>query len=1016
MDNMKKVLAFILAGLLGPALLAAQASFFDNYVYQQWSSFGGLTGTTATDIIQTSDGFINIGTYEGLVRFDGVAFTTMRRSKDNGLTFASVRVVMEDKSGNLWIGSNDEGIQLLQPDGNMTFTTQNGLPNNSIRAIVEDADKNVWVGTAGGVVYMTKSRHLINPQFEAGTVSKGVISTQLFCDRDGQVWLTTENDRGLFVFKDGLFRTIPSMDKFGDYAVTEVCQDLDGSFWVGTDTAGLVRITDGEAEAVYTGTILDDTPVTAIYQDKDGTMWFGTEAGLVVYSGGKFTVCDKDGVQKAKINRIIADREGNIWIATDRNGIGKMTRSRFKMFRTGMTSNAIAEGLDGRIWVGTDSGVICYVDGQPETNTLTEYTKDIRIRHVGVTGNGDILVSCYKKPGQLRYNPAGGRITSWSTDEGLAGNKVRVAIEGKGGELYVGTTTGLSIIHTDGSIVSFKQLDGLENEYVMCLYLDANEMLWIGTDGGGVYLMRHEKFIGRITTGNGLAGNVIFKVWQDSKGAYWICTGSGLTRCPAYDSSLERVPVLFDVVRAEQGLGTDSVFQLVPDKRGNVWITSNYGVSSIPFDDLAEVAGGRQEELVPKFYNKNDGLDSDGATSTAVSICDRDGRLWFPMVDGVAVYNPVKVQESQILPLVCIESIRVDTVEHKDFSDVIELKPGTKRVDIKFTGLSFDAPERILFSHQLTGFDDELSQPNTNRTVSYTNLKPGKHTFTVYAINGDGNMSEKAQTMLFLQKPYIWQTTWFWIAVAVASLTAIFTAIYLKERRMVRENLRLEGLVKERTKELAVEKEKSDTLLRAILPDKIAEELKDNIHAIGENFEDVTMLFSDIVSFTTVSSHHTAAEIVSALNDLFSRFDDRAKLMGVEKIKTIGDAYMAGCGLPSLNADHARIMVEFAKGMYEDLKAYNKTADIQFNIRIGLNSGPVSAGVIGKTKFVYDVWGNTVNVASRMESAASPGGIRVSETVYTRLKDSGIKFSAPIECDIKGKGLMTTYDIIMGED
>ncbi|MBQ9539124.1 MAG: hypothetical protein IJU95_07620 [Treponema sp.] len=996
--------------------MPAQASFFDNYVYQQWSSFGGLTGTTATDILQTHDGFINIGTYEGLVRFDGVAFSTMRRSKDNGLTFASVRVVMEDKSGNMWIGSNDEGIQLLQKEGNMSFTTLNGLPNNSIRAIVEDNEKNVWVGTAGGVVCMTKSKHLLNPQFEAGTVSKGVISTQLICDNEGRVWLTTENDKGLFVFKDGLFRTIASMDKFGDYTVTAVCQDLKGKFWVGTDNSGLIKIENGQAEQVHTGTMLDSTPVSAIYPDKNGAIWFGTESGLAVYSNGKFYECNKEGLQKAKINKIISDREGNIWVATDRNGIGKLTYCRFKMFRTGTTSNAIAEDLDGRVWVGTDNGVMCYIGGQQVTNALTKFTQDIRVRHVDVTENGDILVSCYRKPGQLRYNTLTGKITSWSSDEGLAGNKVRVAIEGGEGELYVGTTTGLSIIHKDGTIINFKQLDGLENEYVMCLYLDANGMLWIGTDGGGVYLMRNEKLIGRITTENGLAGNVVFKISQDEKGSYWICSGSGLTRCPAYDSSLERIPVLFDVIRAEQGLGTDSVFQMLPDKLGNIWMTSNYGVSSVSFEDLMEVAAGRREVLVPKFYNKNDGLDSDGPTSTAVSACDSDGRLWFPMVDGVAVYNPAKDQASQIKPLVCIESIRVDTVEHKEFDSVVELKPGTKRVDIKYTGLSFDAPERIMFTHQLTGFDDDFSIPNTSRTVSYTNLKPGKHTFMVSAINGDGVISDKAETMLFLQKPYIWQTTWFWIVVSVASLIAVFSVIYLRERRMARENIRLEGLVQERTKELAVEKEKSDQLLRAILPDKIARELKDDIHAIGENFADVTMLFSDIVSFTKTSSNHTASEIVLALNDLFSRFDERAKRMGVEKIKTIGDAYMAGCGLPSLNDDHARIMVEFAKGMYEDLKDYNENAKIKFNIRIGLNRGPVSAGVIGKTKFVYDVWGNTVNVASRMESACSPGGIRVSQAVYDRLKDSDIKFSEPIECDIKGKGLMTTYDVIMGED
>ena len=243
----------------------------------------------------------------------------------------------------------------------------------------------------------------------------------------------------------------------------------------------------------------------------------------------------------------------------------------------------------------------------------------------------------------------------------------------------------------------------------------------------------------------------------------------------------------------------------------------------------------------------------------------------------------------------------------------------------------------------------------------------------------------------------------------------IFTVVYLKELAIKKENIRLDGLVKERTRELALEKEKSDQLLHAILPDKIAQDLKDNIHSTGENFADVSILFSDIVNFTKTSSEHSALEIVLALNDLFCRFDERAKQLGVEKIKTIGDAYMAACGLPTPNEDHAKIMVEFAKGMYEDLREYNRTAFIKFNIRVGINCGPVNAGVIGKTKFLYDVWGNSVNVASRMESACSPGGIRVSETVYEHLKDCDIKFSEPIECDIKGKGIMTTYDIVTGE-
>ena len=1013
---MKKFLAFAAASCVFCAVSFSQNSFFDNYVYQSWNSFGGLTGTTATSLAQTKDGFINIGTYEGLVRFDGLSFTTWRRGKENEYTFASARAILQDSDENIWVGSNDEGLQCLSSKNSVTFTTQNGLPNNSVRSIVEDKKKNIWVGTSAGVVCLTHDKHLINPQFEAGTVTKGVLCTSLYCDTAGCVWLTTENERGLFIFLNGLFRSAPFMNSFGDFTATAVSQDLRGNFWFALGNKGIHQLKNGSIKKVETGTILDNAPTWTIYNASDGSIWFGAEGGLVVYENGKFYECPIKGIKGAKINKIICDREGNIWISTDRNGIGKLTQSRFKMNKTETTSNSIAEGKDGRIWIGTDKGVLCVQDNKLVSNNLTEYTSGVRVRHIEIAANGDILVSCYSKPGQLRYDVRAKTIKSWTVDNGLAGNKVRVAIETRQGELYVGTTNGLSVIHKDGSIKNFKQADGLTNEYVMCIYKDKNDLVWIGTDGGGVFFMKDETILGNQTSIHGLAGNIIFKITQDKQGSYWICTGTGLTRCPSYDSSQQRLPTVFQTLNADQGLGTDSLFQILFDKMEQAWIVSNHGIACAPYEDFVAAAEGKKEEISIKYYGKNDGLDSNGPTSTATSVCDRIGRIWIPMVDGFAVYDQTKVRINPVLPLVCIETIKVDSMEYKNTDDVIELKPGTKRVEIKYTGLSFDAPDRIKFTHRLSNFEDDFSEASSLRTISYTNLKPGNHTFMVNAINGDGLVSTKAQTMLFVQKPYFYQTRWFWILATIAFFGSVITIFYLKQRRIKLENIRLEGLVKKRTQQLEVEKEKADQLLRAILPDKIARELKDNIHSIGENFPDVTILFSDIQNFTKTSSEHTAEEIAFALNDLFSRFDERAKIMGVEKIKTIGDAYMAGCGLPTPNENHAKVMVQFAIGMFQDLADYNQKARIKFNIRIGLNSGPANAGVIGKTKFIYDVWGNTVNVASRMESAATPGEIKVSEAVYERLKNDGeINFSEPIECDIKGKGLMKTYDILTGD-
>ena len=988
-------------------------SFFDNYVYQSWSAFGGLSGTTANDIYQTQDGFVNIGTYEGLVRFDGVEFSAINRSLDSDYDFVSVRTILEDSRGDIWLGSNDEGLQKIsKTTGNKLYTIQDGLPNNSIRTLTEDLNGNIWIGTAGGVVYITPEGRLISPQFAPGTTANGVIASHIYCDSVGRIWLTISNENGLFLFVNGVFRSLIEFDKFGRYFATAIFQDKDGIYWIGLGDRGIYRMKNGIADRVVTNTILDTVPTCSILQDKQGNIWFGTEKGLAVYSDGVFVEYQgASELANSNINKIIQDREDNIWFATDRNGIGKMTNGKFKLSRLGITVNCLDEDKDGRIWAGTDSGVYCYKDDNLEENLLTNYTKNLRIRHVEVTSDNKILVCCYTKPAQIIYD--GKTIKSISTDEGLVGDKVRVAIETTPGEYYVGTTTGLSIIHKDGSIENFKQAEGLETEYVMAIYKDTHGVIWIGTDGGGIFLMKDEKIFSHLTSSYGIAGNVIFKISQDENGNYWVCTGSGISYIEDFDPN-KGLRFNCTNLNSENGLGTNSVFQILFDANDNAWITNNHGIASISGSELHNFLAGKQRSVITKYFSKNDGLDSDGPSSTARSIVDSKGRLWFTMVDGIAIYDPLNVLQNSITPLVHIQTITVDSVEYKNSGDMIYLKPGTKRIDIKFTGISFDAPERIMFAHMLTGFEQDFTSPDLSRVVSYTNLAPGKHSFMVYAINGNNIRSNNEEIMFFFQRPYLYQRAGFWIILVIVIAGSAAFYFYQREQRIKKENLRLEALVKVRTAALEQEKIKSDNLLRSILPDKIADKLKETTgnKSFGEHFENVTLLFSDIVGFTTISSGHTAKEIVHALNQLFTLFDERAKSMGVEKIKTIGDAYMAACGVPEENENHAVIMVNFAKGMYEDLAKYNETADIKFNIRIGLNCGPVTAGVIGTHKFIYDVWGDTVNVASRMESSANPGAIRITENLKNMLDGKGFTFTEPIECKIKGKGMMRTFEVL----
>ncbi len=211
--------------------------------------------------------------------------------------------------------------------------------------------------------------------------------------------------------------------------------------------------------------------------------------------------------------------------------------------------------------------------------------------------------------------------------------------------------------------------------------------------------------------------------------------------------------------------------------------------------------------------------------------------------------------------------------------------------------------------------------------------------------------------------------------------------------------------------DLTREREKSERLLRNILPDTVAERLKNNIGTIAESFPSVSVLFADLCGFTTFSQHVDASQLVDLLDDIFSAFDHLANAYGVEKIKTIGDAYMAVAGLPEPREDHAEAVAGMALGMLEAFRGVMRNRGLSMEVRIGIHSGPVVAGVIGKHKFSYALWGDTVNTASRMESHGEPSRVHVSETTQALLKDR-FRFADRGEMAVKGKGLQRTFFLL----
>lgn len=997
---MKKISVVFLLILYLPILVFSQSiknqNVLSEYVSRVWTATDGLPGNTITDIIQDKNGYIYLGTYDGLVRFDGVDFYVINKSTVPEFNVVSARCIFEDSKGCLWVGSNDDGLVKVSDDGIKVLTINDGLPSNSVRDIVEDKHGNIWIGTSSGVVFINNRNEIVAP---FGSTETELFVSDLYCDTANRIWIACSNSKGIYIYSAGSFEKLHGYPILANSLVSYITQDSTGAFWIGLVSGGVVRIKDGEIFSLdETQNMITDT-INSIFVDSTDAVWFATEKGVVLLKYGElYFYTEENGLTDNNVEKIIEDREGNIWLATDRGGVEKMSLGKFRTVNISSSVNCIAEDYAGYVWLGTDNGLLCYYKGKYVENELTKMCKNIRIRHIEEISDNSLLVCAYSKYGLIKKD-VNGNINYWNNDKGLVGDRTRVAIESSDKKIYVGTTTGLSILNTDNSMINLTRSEGLCNEYVMCLYEDAEGAIWIGTDGGGISVYKDNQFVKSYNTNNGLAGNVIFKIIQDKKGLYWICTGSGISR---FDGNN------FTTFNSQSGIGTDSVFQILVDYTDTVWMTSNQGIFSVPLSSFDEYANDNSKKINPKFFTKNDGLLSDGVTSTSLSMCDSLGRLWFTLIDGFAIYDPLKSKSNKIPPLVHIENVIVDGIT-VPLTEKIILEPGTKRIEIKYTGLSFVSSEMVKFKYRLSDFEKNYSNLTTSRIVSYTNLKPGKYEFEIFAQNADQLWCENPAKIIIEQKPYFYQMTLFWILFSIVFCGIVALLIIIKYKKYKINQLQLETMITMKTVDLEIEKDRADSLLLNILPDHIAQDLKeDRNKRIAEKFDCVSVLFADLVGFTKIASTVDPNDLVNSLNDLFSRFDDRVVLMGIEKIKTIGDCYMAISGIRDKSENHAHKIIEFARGLLQDVKEFNKTSKYKFDIRIGINSGEVVAGVIGKIKFIYDVWGDTVNIASRMETLSKPGYIHVSEHTYELTKNL-VAYTEVETQNVKGKGEMKTY-------
>ncbi len=760
------------------------------YIHQAWQTGQGLPQNSVLAVAQTPDGYVWLGTEEGLVRFDGIRFTVFDKHT-SGLKDNVIQALLVDRNQNLWIGTNAGGLSRFRNGKFTAYTSANGLSNNSIHTLYEDKRGTIWIGTDGGGL-----NWLRNGRFGVYTTADGLADNAIFSisgDGKGTLWIGTH--AGLSRFSGGRFVTFGAKQGlFNDY-VRAVLVSQNGVVWIGTNDGLCTLNANGITRLTTKDGLLANTIYT-LYQDRAGTLWIGSAGrGLNRYANGKLdSYTNKDGLVGADVFAILEDREGSLWIGTSsEGGLNCLKRGPVTTFskEDGLISNTILgvyQDSEGTLWMGSDQGLMRWSHGHVTAYTTSQGLPDNLVFSVTEDRQGSIWVGTRRGLARLKN----GKITALTAKDGFASDYVLCTYTDREGDVWIGTRSGLS--RYDGhEFVTYTTRDGLSNNFVLSLYEDFQGVLWIGTGGGGLNTYKHGKF-SAYTTRNGLSSDSVWAIHGDPDGTIWLGTsGGGLDRFRNGK---------FTAYTSDKGLHDDSVLQILDDHLGRLWLSSDKGVFSVDRSQLNDFADGRVAAITSTVYGTADGMKSpecNGGFQPA-GWRTKEGWLYFPTAYGISVVNPANLFKDEIAPQVTIEKVLVDN-KRVSFDKPLVVPPGKGQLEFEFTAPSFIAPQKIQFRYMLEGFDKDWTQAGTRRIAYYTNIPHGEYRFRVRA-GIDNLWSTNSPAVSLTLQPYYYQTTGFLVLVILAGVSFCAAVYRLRVSQLKLREQRLVQVVDERTSAL----------------------------------------------------------------------------------------------------------------------------------------------------------------------------------------------------------------------
>jgi PAS domain S-box-containing protein len=762
------------------------------YAHDIWQVENGLPQDAVQTITQTTDGYIWLGTEEGLVRFDGARFTVFNRKNTPALKESYVRVLFPDPDGALWIGGRSSGLTRLLNGQFRNFGIKDGLLPGEVTAIARDSRGILWVGTNAGLSRLQGERFAA---YGNGSHPLTASVTALLVDRRGEIWVGTE-ENGLLRIGAGGERRYTAKQGLSSNRILAVFEDLAGSVWVGTDGGGLDQIRDDKITVFGKPQGLQSSSVVSIGEGAGAQLWAGTNGGgLARLENGKFTAYTmQQGLSNDVVLCLFKDREDNLWIGTDGGGLNRLKRREFLTYTVndGLSHNqatSIYQSRDGSVWMGTAGGGLNrFQDGKFKTYTTQDGLSSNLVRALLEDDQGNLWIGTDGAGLNVLRN---GRFSTYSHKDGLSNDVVLSLAQGENGDLWIGTADGLCRMGR-GSSHPARVAGELEHGVIMALLRSRDGSLWISAIGHG--LVRLDGGKSRSFTG-GLPEEFVTSMYEDSGGTIWLGTnGGGLGRFQA-----GRIAI----ATTKQGLFDDTIFQILEDNQGNLWMSSNRGVFRVNKGQLNKLADGKTHSVDSFAYGKSDGMKSAECTSNnqPAGWKTSDGRLWFPTIKGVAIVDPRHLASNTMPPPVVMEELIADR-KSIPLGSEIALPPGTAQVELHFAGLSFTAAERVRYKYTLEGFDSDWIDSGRRRIAYYTNLSPGYYRFRVIACNNNGVWNETGTGVAFSIQPHFYQTPYFFIG---CGLLVALAAVLLYRNRVagIKANQRrLAVLVEARTKEL----------------------------------------------------------------------------------------------------------------------------------------------------------------------------------------------------------------------